>query len=43
MMIAEITDIELLQVELLLTWGEARDERSRRFSTVKAVLKRRGP
>lgn len=43
MMIAEITDIELLQVELLLTWDESRDERSRRFSTVKAVLKGRGP
>lgn len=43
MMIAEITNIELLQVELLLTWGDPADERSRRFSTVKAVLGRRGP
>lgn len=43
LMIAEITDIELLQVELLLTWDESRDERSRRFSTVKAVLRGRGP
>lgn len=43
MMIAEITNIELLQVELLLTWDESRDERSRRFSTVKAVLRGRGP
>lgn len=43
MMIAEITNIELLQVELVLTWGDPADERSRRFSTVKAVLGGRGP
>ncbi|MDX1556732.1 MAG: hypothetical protein R3212_11945, partial [Xanthomonadales bacterium] len=43
LMLAELTNITLLQVELFVSWGEASDERSRRFSTVKAVLRGRGP
>lgn len=43
LMIAELTNITLLQVELHVSWGEASDERSRRFSTVKSVLRGRGP
>jgi len=43
LMIAELTGIELLQVELFVSWGEPSDERSRRFSTVKAVVAGRRP
>jgi general secretion pathway protein I len=41
--IADLTGIDLLQVELIVAWGESPADRSRRFSTVKAVLARRGP
>lgn len=40
--IAELTGIDLLQVELFVTWGEPPADRSRRFSTIKAVIARRG-
>ena len=43
MFIAELTGTELLQVELFVNWGEPSDERSRRFSTVKAVTAGRRP
>jgi general secretion pathway protein I len=36
--LADITGVNLLQVDLYVHWGEEGDERSRRFSTVKAVL-----
>lgn len=36
--LAELTQIELLQVELQVSWGEPPRNQSRRFSTVKAVL-----
>lgn len=36
--LAELTQIELLQVELIVSWGEPPRDQSRRFSTVKAVL-----
>lgn len=39
--LAELTGIELLQVDLFVIWGEAPDERSRRFSTVKAMMANR--
>ena len=39
--LAELTGIELLQVELLVSWGEPPREQSSRFSTVKAVLANR--
>lgn len=41
--IAELTNVELLQVELSVSWGESPNERSRRFSTVKSVLRGRRP
>jgi prepilin-type N-terminal cleavage/methylation domain-containing protein len=37
LLIAELTGIELLQVELFVSWGEPSEERSRRFSTVKVL------
>lgn len=40
LLIAELTGTELLQVELLISWGDPADERFRRFSTVKAVAAR---
>lgn len=43
LLIAELRGIDLLQVELLVSWGEPLDERSRRFSTVKAVMAGRRP
>jgi general secretion pathway protein I len=39
--LAELTGIALLQVDLLVTWGEPPREQSSRFSTVKAVLANR--
>jgi len=39
--VAELTGIELLQVDLLVSWGEPPREQSSRFSTVKAVLANR--
>ena len=36
--LAELTGIQLLQVDLQVSWGETPREQSRRFSTVKAVL-----
>ncbi len=39
--LAELTGIELLQVELLVSWGEPPREQSSHFSTVKAVLPNR--
>lgn len=41
--IAELAGIDLLQVELLIEWGEPPAERSRRFSTIKSVLAGRRP
>lgn len=43
LLIADLTGIELLQVELFVEWGEAPADRSRRFSTIKAMLAGRGP
>jgi general secretion pathway protein I len=37
--LAELTGIELLEVELVISWGVHPKERSNRFNTVKAVLK----
>jgi len=37
MLLAELTGVTLLQVELLLSWGDPPDERKRRFSTVRSV------
>ena len=39
--LAELTGIELLQVDLYITWGEAPRERSSEFSTVRAMLANR--
>lgn len=39
--LAGLTGIELLQVELLVSWGQAPREQSSRFSTIKAVLANR--
>ena len=39
--LAELTGIELLQVVLLVSWGESSREQSPRFSTLKAVLANR--
>ncbi len=36
--LAELTGIELLQVELVVGWGEPPRKQSRHFSTVKAVV-----
>jgi general secretion pathway protein I len=36
--LAEATQIGLLQVDLIVNWGEPPRDRSRRFSTVKALL-----
>lgn len=38
LIIADLSGIELLHIELFVNWGEPPVERSRRFSTVKAVL-----
>ena len=39
--LAELFGIALLQVELLISWGEPPRDRSERFTTVKAVLANR--
>ena len=39
--LADLTEIELLEVELTVNWGVYPRERSNRFSTVKAMLKNR--
>jgi general secretion pathway protein I len=39
--LAELTGIELLQVDLVVSWGEAQREQNSHFSTVKAVLANR--
>lgn len=36
--LAELTGVQLLQVELVVSWGEPPREQSSRFSTIKAVL-----
>lgn len=41
--ISEMTGIELLQVELMVYWGEPQREQSARFSTVRAMLANRRP
>ena len=39
--LAQLTGIELLQVDLVVSWGEPPREQDSRFSTVKAVLANR--
>jgi len=39
--LAELTGIELLRVDLVISWGRFPNERSREFSTVKAMLEGR--
>lgn len=39
--LAELTGIQLLQVELLVSWGEPPREQSSQFSTIKAVMANR--
>jgi len=41
--LAELTGIELLEVELSISWGSYPRERNNRFSTVKAVLAEQAP
>lgn len=41
MLLAELAGIELLYIELFVRWGEGDDERSRRFSTVRAMMANR--
>jgi len=36
--LGELTGIELLQIDLLVTWGEPPREKSNSFSTVRAML-----
>jgi general secretion pathway protein I len=44
MELEELTGIELLEVELVISWGEYPREKSNSFSTIKAVLTEfRGP
>ena len=40
--ISELTGIELLEVEFIITWGKYPRERSNRFTTVKAMLLEEG-
>ena len=40
--LGELTEIDLLEVECLIFWGESPRERSARFATVKAVLREGG-
>ena len=40
--LAELTSIELLQVDLLISWGMPPREQSWKFSTVRAVLADQG-
>jgi general secretion pathway protein I len=39
--LAELTQIELLQVDLVISWGEPPRDQTRRFSTVRAMLANR--
>lgn len=39
--LAELTQITLLQVDLVVSWGGRSGERSQRFSTIKALLTNR--
>ena len=39
--LAELTSIELLQVDLVISWGKPPREQTRRFSTIRAVLANR--
>ena len=39
--LAELTGIELLQIELIISWGESPREKSHSFSTVRAMLANR--
>jgi len=39
--LAELTGIELLQVNLVISWGDSTREKYREFSTVKAMLEGR--
>jgi general secretion pathway protein I len=36
--LSDLTGIDLLEVELVISWGDHRKEQSNRFSTIKAVL-----
>jgi general secretion pathway protein I len=40
--LSDLTRVELLEVECLVSWGQIPRERSTRFSTVRAVLAERG-
>ena len=40
--LAQLTRIELLQVDLLVSWGEAPREQSSRFSTIRSMIQDRG-
>lgn len=39
--LAELTSIELLQVDLAISWGEPPREQTRRFSTIRSLLANR--
>ena len=39
--LAELTGVELLQVDLVITWGGSAREKSREFSTVRAMIEGR--
>lgn len=39
--LADLTGIELLQVDLMVSWGEPPREQTRRFSTIRSVLANR--
>lgn len=41
--LGDLTGVELLEVECLVSWGQFPRERSSRFATVRAVLPRDGP
>jgi general secretion pathway protein I len=41
MELAELTGIELLQIDLVISWGEPPRERSNHFSTIRAMLANR--
>jgi general secretion pathway protein I len=42
MQLAELTGITLLQVDLVISWGQPPREQTRNFSTIKAVLSQEG-
>jgi general secretion pathway protein I len=41
LVLAELTGVELLHIELFVIWGDESDERTRRFSTVRAMMANR--